>query len=185
MAFYVKLFYIFNFFPVAYWDHNNMIVAIRKPDLKSKARNFDLKSALRPYLIFLRYLGIVHCLTDQGTNPWLNPWTLYGFFVVIYSWIILLLRLATLRMTGSIFDMLMLLQSMVVILKEVIGITTIFAYELSGIGMQVIFDLWQQLRFKPGHENVLKCRVRNASWCILLFFILASAIQLSGSMHLF
>ena len=162
-----------------------MIVALGKPDLKSKVKKFDLKSALRPYLIFLRCLGIAHWPTDRGTNPWLNPWTLYGFFVVLYSWTILLMRLATFRMTGSTFDICMLLLSMVTILKEVIGITTLFAFGLSVNGMQAIFDLFNQLGFTPGHQQLLKCQLRKASCCILLVLLLATAIQLSGTMHLF
>ena len=153
--------------------------------ISPKSLDSDLKSALLPYLIFLRCLGIVHWHTGYGTKAWKDPWTLYAFLIVLYPWVGFLIRLCIGHDSGhATVECFMIFMSMAGVLKEIVGITALFIFMVSGNGLQGIFDLWTKMRFAPERQKILKSRLRMASWTILGTFLILSALHLSGTVCL-
>ena len=163
----------------------NMKLITVHPNLAQKARNPDLKSALQPYLLFLKFLGIVHCPRGNGISPWKDPWTIYCLVVVLYSWVVLLIRWETKTFTGETSTLVTFLIGLTTVLTEAISITSLFITGVHQNGLGTIFELWAQLQLKPDRLNVLEGRMRMASWCILGLSLIFMAIRIPGMFHCF
>ena len=156
-----------------------MRIAVR-PIVPSRASNPDLKSALKPYLIFLKFLGIVHCPNERWSNPWRDPWTLYCLLAVVYPWCMLILRWKTMNIPGETVNLVEYLIGLIAVLTEATSLTSLFIFALWQNGLGSIFVLWAQLRLRANIITRLESRVRNASWSIFGLFLLLSSVQLAG-----
>ena len=87
--------------------------------------NPDLKSALKPYLIFLKFLGIVHCPNERWSNPWRDPWTLYCLLAVVYSWCMLILCWKTMDIPGETVNLVEYLIGLIAVLTEATSLTSV------------------------------------------------------------